>query len=140
MSSHNLSATVDALVHTGQRAELHACAVALEKVFDIQRTHNRGFFVAGFGPGVMHLTQVVIKADSAFLVSGMSEFLGKWKENGYKNAKGAPVANADLFESIDMAIDSLKDLGIEVAFWLVPRGHNREADGLVNEALDVVTS
>ncbi|KAL8867200.1 MAG: hypothetical protein Q9174_005816 [Haloplaca sp. 1 TL-2023] len=142
-SPHNLSATIDALVHTGQRAELNACVAALEKVYEIQKAHNRGLFVAGFagcGGNLMHLTQVIIKADSAFLVSGVTELLDKWKANGYKNAKGLPVANADLFESIDMAIDNLKDLGIAVAFWLVPKTCNWEADGFANEALDAVTN
>ncbi|KAL8867286.1 MAG: hypothetical protein Q9174_005757 [Haloplaca sp. 1 TL-2023] len=137
-SPHNITATVDTPVHTSQRAELHACAAALEKVLDLQRMRNSGLDVEGYRSDIKHLIQVIIKADSAYLVNGMTEFLAKWKENGYKNAKGLPVANADLFKDIDMVIDDLRDLEIAVAFWLVPRRYNREADILANEALDAV--
>ncbi|KAL8686828.1 MAG: hypothetical protein Q9218_006836 [Villophora microphyllina] len=87
-SPYNLKGVVAGTLHTNQRAELHACVIALAK------------------------------------------------KNGYKNAKGTAVTNADLFMEIDKLIDNLNELGIGVSFWHVPRVRNKEADLLANAALD----
>jgi ribonuclease HI len=79
---------------------------------------------------------VVIKADSEYLVKSMTDWVEKWRDNGYENCRGLPVTNADMFRHIDAAIFELNRLGVEVQFWHVRREENREADCLANAALD----
>ena len=66
------------------------------------------------------------------MVKGMTEWVFKWRTNGYRNAKGTPVINADLFRRVDQKVMGLNDLGVEVLFWHVPRSRNKEADALAN--------
>lgn len=79
---------------------------------------------------------LVVKSDSAYLVNSMTEYIDRWRKNGYKNVKGTAVANADLFMKIDKQINFLNDLITTVSFWHVPRMRNREADSLAKDALD----
>ncbi|KAK8172895.1 hypothetical protein BKA80DRAFT_307335 [Phyllosticta citrichinensis] len=82
------------------------------------------------------LKQIVIKADSEYLVRGAAEWISKWKRNQWKNSRGPPVANRDLFEMLDNHIKELKEKNVLVQFWYVPREQNQEADSPANEALD----
>ena len=82
------------------------------------------------------LRRVVIKADSKYLVDGMSDWIFKWQENGFRNAKGQPVANQDLWYELDEIVDELQELDVDVQFWHVPRAKNGAADCLANAALD----
>jgi len=44
---------------------------------------------------------VEVYSDSAYLVNAFNHgWLEKWQENGWKNAKGDPVANRDLWEEL----------------------------------------
>ena len=104
---------------SNQKAELMACLTALEKLDEVESEDK--------------LSQVVIKADSEFVVKSMTEWIFKWRKNGYKTSKGSPVTNADLFQSIDLKITGLNDDGIEVLFWYVPKARNQEADDLAND-------
>lgn len=47
--------------------------------------------------------QVVIKADSEYLVDGMTAWIAKWQRNGFRNCAGQPVANGELFPQIGRA-------------------------------------
>ena len=102
-----------------------ACLRALQKIDEI-----KGTFAVG-------AAKVVIKADSAYLVKGMTEWIFNWRENGYTNAQDFPVFNADLFRSIDQQIIELNNAGVEVLFWHVLRSRNKEADRLANDAFGV---
>lgn len=82
------------------------------------------------------LSQVVIKTDSGYLAKAMTEWVFKWKKNGYRAAKGSPVTNRALFEWLDNSVRSLNDMGVQVLFWHVTRDRNREADRLANDFLD----
>lgn len=84
------------------------------------------------------LTQVVIKSHSEYVCRGMSEWVGKWKKTGWRNAKGLPVGNGDIFQEVEKAIIRANDMGIEVLFWLVPRERNVEAERLANSAFEGV--
>ncbi|KAK7754122.1 hypothetical protein SLS62_003968 [Diatrype stigma] len=82
------------------------------------------------------LEKVIIKADSEYLVKGMTSWVYKWMDNGWENCKGLPVVNADLFGKLVNQVRTLKGLGVEVLFWKVPRAYNWQADELANDALD----
>jgi ribonuclease HI len=107
-----------------QRAELAAGLMGLTQALAI-KTH-----------AFEDLSFVVIKADSEYLVKGMTEWVFKWKSNGYRNVKGTEVVNGDLFEALERKVEELNGLGVEVRFWHVPRDWNQDVDGLANEALD----
>lgn len=122
-SQHNISARLDDPAPTSQKAELMACWAALRKAEEIKETLKGA-----------RLGEVVVKADSEYLVKGMTEWIFKWKMNGYKTAKGVSVTNAALFQAIDAKVTEMNGDGIEVLFWHVPRARNEEADELANAA------
>ncbi|KAI4233916.1 MAG: hypothetical protein LQ352_008211 [Teloschistes flavicans] len=132
-SPHNFNGLVAGTEHTNQKAELHACNEGLRKVQLLQKLYNRGSKVLRMRAPVHVL---IVKSDSAYLVNGLTDYIDKWRKNGYKSAKGTTVSNADLFKEIDQEIDFLYKLGTRVSFWHVPRMRNREADLLANNALD----
>jgi ribonuclease HI len=120
----NVSCTLDFKDHhTSQLAELGACVRALYKAIRIKLERPFG-----------QLGAVVIKSDSEYVVRGVTEWLPKWKKNGWKNCKGLPVANAIEFQMIDRAVEQLEQ-DIIVKFWLVPRKLNEMADSLAKYAL-----
>lgn len=82
------------------------------------------------------LQHVIIKADSAYLCRGMTEYIDKWRTMGYKTARGTPVVNADHFQRLDQEVETLHDMGVHVVFWQVPRACNQHADKLANSALN----
>jgi len=134
-SSYNLSGLIKGSVHTSQRAELAACVAALRLVREFAVIAPTGVL-----EDLESLREVIIKADSEYLVRGMTEWVTKWRLNGFKNTKGRPVVNADLFRKIDRQVKRLTTKGVSCYFWHVPRGDNRQADQLANQALDEATS
>ena len=131
----------DDVAQTNQRAELTAGLVALRIANRIKQRNYGGRFVGKrrFGP-LQCLNHIVIKADSEYLVKGMTTWIDKWRNNGFLNARGVPVTNQDLFECLDEEISDLNDMDVQVDFWHVRRAENAEADCLANAALDGVTA
>jgi len=134
-SSHNFSSVIEGSAQSSQRAELTACMAALNRIHFFSLAVE-----AGFLEGLDNLSQVIVKADSEYVVRGMTEWVPKWRLNGFKNAKGRPVVNADLFREIDGQVQKLATRGVSCSFWHVPRGNNRQADQLANQALDEAAS
>ncbi|KAL2817104.1 ribonuclease H-like domain-containing protein [Aspergillus granulosus] len=125
-SEWNVSCTLDNTGrHTNQIAELEACSRALSNAIAIQ---------AEWDLTDHPLDTLVIKSDSEYVVRGLTEWLPKWKKNGWKNAKGLPVTNSYLFQRIDWLIEQLEQ-NISVKFWIVPRGQNGMADAMAKYAL-----
>jgi ribonuclease HI len=124
-SSFNRSLLLRQVPTTNQIAELSAGIVALEQAMEILRTRALG------GES---LQKVVIKADSEYLVKGMTEWVFKWEVNGYRNAKRDPVKNSALFKKLHRLVEDLNASNVEVLFWHVPREMNKEADRLANQA------
>ncbi len=79
-------------------------------------------------------SSVVLVSDSQYVVKGLSEWRKGWERRGWRNSKGEPVANADLWRAIFALWDARK----VTARWV--RGHsghpqNERADRLVAKAL-----
>jgi ribonuclease HI len=110
--------------HTSQLAELEALLRALYRAIHIKLKRPFG-----------ELRTVIIKSDSEYVVRGVTEWLPKWKKNGWKNCKGLPVANAFEFQLTDGAVEKLEEDNIIVKFWLVPRKLNEMADSIAKYAL-----
>lgn len=122
-SHFNLGECVDDSNKCLARTQLHACLRALQETLDLKTN------------SFQDLEGVVIKTDSEYIVRHMTECITKWRQNGFHNSKGAYVANADLFNKIDILTSHLNVHGVEVLFWQVGRLENAEADALAGAAL-----
>ncbi|GAQ10922.1 ribonuclease H1 [Aspergillus lentulus] len=112
--------------HTNQVAELRACMRALLDVVHVKSLfENQG----------ITLSAVVIKSDSEYLVRGVTEWLPKWKRNGWKNSRGLDVANWEHFKAIERLTEDLERQKLTIKFWHVPRRNNRDADAMAKAVL-----
>ena len=66
---------------TNNRMELLAAIMALKKI----KTNS----------------EIKIYTDSIYVKNGITEWIVKWKENGWKNANKKPVKNKDLWVKLD---------------------------------------
>ena len=77
--------------------------------------------------------------DSQYLKLGITEWMRKWKRNGWKTADGKPVKNKDLWETLDAAVAG------RVVVWDWVKGHaghpqNERADALARAGLKSVAA
>jgi ribonuclease HI len=80
---------------------------------------------------------VKLTTDSVYVKSGITEWMHRWKQKGWKTADKKPVKNIDLWQQLDQA--SLQH-DIE---WHWVKGHsghreNDRADALANLAIDTM--
>ena len=99
---------------TNNRMELSAAIMALEEV----NTNS----------------EITIYTDSTYVKNGITEWVLKWKENGWKNSNKEPVKNKDLWEKLD---NLCKQNAIN---WKWVKGHasnkyNNLADELATKAI-----
>ena len=79
--------------------------------------------------------QVDLFTDSKYVKLGITEWIIRWKANGFKNAKKKPIANAELWIRLD-------GLAAEHQInWQWVKGHaghidNERADALANRGLE----
>lgn len=114
-------------VYTNQVAELKAGLNGLLAAMQVIEENPEHFF-----------DTVVIKADSEYLVRGMTEWVHRWQHNGWRTANGRVVVNRDHFEELMEAVNELIDMNVKVLFWHVRKEFNEEADRLANTALDAL--
>lgn len=72
-----------------------------------------------------------IHTDSNYLKNGITEWIKKWKSNGWRTADKKPVKNIDLWQELDEAITT------HTVHWKWVKGHsgnhgNERADELAN--------
>lgn len=65
----------------------------------------------------------------------MSDWIYKWRDNGWINSAGNDVANKDLIQEASYLNDRLREEG-DVEYVWIPRHHNEAADAACKEALD----
>ena len=102
-----------------------------------QTTNNRMELQAAI-EGLRQLkrpTAVSLTTDSEYLRKGISEWVHKWKRNGWRTAQKKPVKNQDLWELLDELA------GQHQVQWHWVRGHsghpeNERVDQAANEAID----
>jgi ribonuclease HI len=80
-------------------------------------------------------SRVRITTDSQYVRQGVTEWVRRWKANGWKTAQKQPVKNKDLWEALIMLTEAHE---IE---WCWVKGHsghpeNDRADALANAAID----
>jgi ribonuclease HI len=99
---------------TNNRMELSAAIMALEEV-------NMN-------------SEITIFTDSTYVKNGITEWVLKWKENGWKNSNKEPVKNKDLWEKLDNLCEQ------NTINWKWVKGHasnkyNNLADELATKAI-----
>ena len=80
--------------------------------------------------------QVDLFTDSKYVKLGITEWIIRWKTNGFKNAKKKPVGNTELWIRLD-AVASQHQIN-----WQWVKGHaghvdNERADALANRGLEL---
>lgn len=83
--------------------------------------------------------EVSLHTDSEYVRRGITEWLPRWKQNGWRTADRKPVKNADLWHRLDAVA-----AGHHVQWYWV-KGHagdpgNERADWLANRGLDAALS
>jgi ribonuclease HI len=99
---------------TSDRAELRAVIAALQTI----KWASDGWI------------RVTIASDSAYLVEGITDHIGKWRQRGWRNVAGKPIANRDLSEALLSQVNLHANWGCEIRFWLISRALNAVADSL----------
>lgn len=77
---------------------------------------------------------IEITTDSQYVKRGVTEWMARWKRNGWKTAGRAPVKNRDLWERLDAALSPHQ------VRWHWVKGHaghaeNERADRLANRGI-----
>ena len=77
---------------------------------------------------------VRVTTDSQYVKRGVTEWMARWKRNGWHTADRKPVKNQDLWERLDQA------LSLHEVEWHWVRGHtghpeNERADQLANQGI-----
>ena len=47
---------------------------------------------------------IALHTDSRYVMNGVQDWMPRWKANGWKTASKKPVANQDLWEQLDQAV------------------------------------
>ena len=71
-------------------------------------------------------SQVTVLTDSEYVRRGITEFIPRWKANGWRASTGEPVVNRDLWEELEELV------GHHEVTWIHVRGHsgNRTTNGV----------
>jgi len=111
---------------TNQRAELRAVILALEiaveKYGDLQSFPT---------------LRLTIYSDSKYVVNCMTNWIYKWRNNGWTNSAGGDVTNRDLVEeAAELEARLERDAAATIEYSWIPREQNEVADRAVNERMD----
>lgn len=71
--------------------------------------------------------EIDLYTDSQYVRNGITQWLARWKQNGWRTAAKAAVKNADLWQQLDQAVQKHR------IQWHWVRGHNGHSD---NERAD----
>jgi ribonuclease HI len=81
--------------------------------------------------------RVSLTTDSQYVRQGITSWLTRWKQNGWKTAARKSVKNQDLWEALDALVQT------HSVEWHWVKGHsghpeNERVDRAANEAIDVM--
>ena len=81
----------------------------------------------------------IIYTDSKYVMDGITNYIKRWKINGWKTASKKPVKNSELWKSLD-SLNSFHNIQ-----WNWVKGHsghpgNERADALANLGIDKISS
>jgi ribonuclease HI len=102
-------------------------------------TNNRMELQAAIGAleSLKRSAAVTLSTDSQYVQRGITEWVPKWKRNGWRTADGKPVKNQDLWQQLDALVATHR------VSWQWVRGHsghpeNERVDGAAREAAEQV--
>jgi ribonuclease HI len=102
-------------------------------------TNNRMELQAAIGAleALKRRTEVQLWTDSQYVQRGITEWVPRWKRNGWRTSAGKPVANQDLWERLDVLAASHR------VDWRWVRGHaghpeNERVDRAAREAAEAL--
>jgi ribonuclease HI len=78
----------------------------------------------------------MIVTDSDYLFRAITDYVFRWEQNGYLNARGLPVTNGPAFKQLHRMLCTWEANRSAIRFWRVPREQNSKADSLAKSALD----
>ncbi len=79
---------------------------------------------------------IEVCTDSQYVVKGITEWIGGWIKNNWKNSQKKDVLNRDLWEELKKEVDRLESSGIKIT-WKHVAGH---AGIALNERADVIAT
>jgi len=109
---------------TNQRAEISAIIIALQQALARYDQLDSNPWL-----------DVTIYSDSKYAIGCMTDWINKWRQNGWTNSAGYEVANRDLIEEADDLDTRLRREG-DVDYVWIPRAENQDADEACNDVLD----
>ncbi|KAI0431428.1 ribonuclease H-like domain-containing protein [Xylaria sp. FL1042] len=143
-SEYNISQRLDSdSTPTNQAAEIAAAVAALQQVRQTVEPARRALIQAS----LIHISEdhrrdirqfrLIVATDSSYLVQCISKHIKKWTmvDGIYRNEQGRPVKNSNGFAKLNREVERLSMVGVEVAWYHVPREFNKEADALARSAL-----
>jgi ribonuclease HI len=79
--------------------------------------------------------RVLLHTDSTYVKDGITQWIHRWKQNGWRTSAKKPVKNVDLWQRLDAA------LARHDVEWIWVKGHaghdgNEQADLLARQGLD----
>ena len=108
---------------------------------ELDTTNNRMELMAAISAleSITRPCMISLTTDSVYVKNGITEWMKKWKRNGWKTANKKPVKNIDLWQRLDDAITSHE---VE---WHWVKGHsghaeNELADTLANKGIDELSN
>ena len=106
---------------------------------ELQTTNNQMELLAAIKAlqSLKRPCRVNLYTDSNYVKQGITEWIIKWKKNGFRNAKKKPVLNSYLWKQLDQLAS------IHQVNWYWIKGHsghpeNERADTLANKGVDEV--
>jgi len=79
-------------------------------------------------------SRVTVLTDSEYVRRGITEFLPRWKANGWRASTGKPVVNRDLWEELEELA------GYHEVTWIHVRGHSGQPNHERCDALAVTAA
>jgi ribonuclease HI len=64
---------------------------------------------------------ILIACNFEYVVKGISQWILKWRKNGWKTTSRSPVANQDLWKKLEVKLREMEKNGMFVQFWKIPR-------------------
>lgn len=102
--------------YTNNRAEMYAVIKCLLVIMT-----NREYFDR------FYTRNITICTDSQFTINVLTQWLPKWKKNGFKTGAKKPVKNKDLVVLLDNTVEQAKSQGYNITFKHV-RAHKTEPE------------
>jgi len=103
---------------------------------EFETTNNRMEMIAAINAlkALKRSSPVKIHTDSKYLMDGITKWIQKWRANGWRTTARKPVKNADLWQELEVLLESHD---VEWAWVKGHSGHpeNERADALANQGM-----